>query len=416
MILNYRYRIYPDTQQIQLLNEWLETCRVSYNYACPIDRCSLESEYIMAADYPFPSYHQQQNNLPKAKKKFPRLKTVPSQVLQTNVRRLHDSWDSFRARGYGFPRFKKYGQMKSMLFPQFKTNPLFGWQIQLPKLGKVQINLHRPIPDGFVIKQVRVVKKAVGWFAVVAIESDLVIPDPMPHGHAIGVDVGLISYISTSDSYTEKRPRFFKTAYSRLKVLQKRLSRKMKRGKNYEKARIKVAKQHNHIAFKRTDYQFKLAHKLCDMADTIYIEDCDFRIMAKGFLGKHTIDAAFGKQRDILEYVAKKRDVFVGRVDHRGTSQICPNCRAEVRKDLSDRYHVCHECGYGVNYPVDRDIASGQEICNRGEETYRGTREKQEIGSQVATDGDTINYRQKTRSDNCNFHGEVFYSQLSFIH
>ena len=413
MILNYRYRIYPDSQQIELLNEWLETCRVSYNYAlrelkdwiasrkCPIERCSLESEYIMAADYPFPSYHQQQNNLPKAKKKFPRLKTVPSQVLQTNIRRLHDSWDSFRARGYGFPRFKKYGQMKSMLFPQFKQPPLVSpnrgdaegrgvWQLQLPKLGKVQINLHRPIPDGLMIKQVRVVKKAVGWFAVVAIESDFELPSPVPHGHAIGLDVGLLSYVATSDGYTEKRPKFLKTAYRRLKVLQKRLSRKMKRGQNYEKARIKVAKQHNHIAFKRTDYQFKLAHKLCDMADTIYIEDCDFRIMAKGILGKHTIDAAFGKQRDILEYVARKRDVFVGRVDHRGTSQTCPNCRAEVRKDLSDRYHVCHECGYGVNYPVDRDIASGQEICNRGEETYRGTREKQEIGSQVVLSGNFV--------------------------
>ena len=409
MILNYRYRIYPDSQQIELLNEWLETCRVSYNYAlrelkdwiasrkCPIDRCSLESEYIMAADYPFPSYHQQQNNLPKAKKKFTRLKTVPSQVLQTNIRRLHDSWDSFRARGYGFPRFKKYGQMKSMLFPQFKQPPLVPlnrgdasgrgvWQIQLPKLGKVQINLHRPIPEGFVIKQVRVVKKAMGWFAVVAIESDFELPSPVPHGHSIGVDVGLLSYVATSDGYTEKRPKFFKTAYSRLKVLQKRLSRKMKRGKNYEKARIKVAKQHNHIAFKRTDYQFKLAHKLCDMADTIYIEDCDFRIMAKGFLGKHTIDAAFGKQRDILEYVARKRDVFVGRVDHRGTSQACPNCRTEVKKDLSVRLHECHEC----SYVVDRDIASGQEICNRGEETYRGTREKQEIGSQVVLSGNFV--------------------------
>ena len=288
-----------------------------------------------------------------------------------------------------------------MLFPQFKTNPLTGCrglqgrepvsrhspsQIQLPKLGKVQINLHRPIPDGFVIKQLRVVKKAVGWFAVVAIESELVIRHPVPHGRAIGVDVGLLSYVATSDGYTEKRPKFFKTAYRRLKVLQKRLSRKMKRGKNYQKARIKVAKQHNHIAFKRTDYQFKLAHKLCDMADTIYVEECDFRMMAKGMLGKHMIDAAFGKQRDILEYVARKRDVFVGRVDHRGTSQTCPNCRAEVRKDLSDRYHVCHECGY----VVDRDIASSQEICNRGEETYRGTREKQEIGSQVVLSGNFV--------------------------
>jgi putative transposase len=66
MLLNYVYRLYPDNNQIDLLNEWLETCRISYNYAlrelkdwiasrkCPIDRCSLEFEYIMAADYPFP--------------------------------------------------------------------------------------------------------------------------------------------------------------------------------------------------------------------------------------------------------------------------------------------------------------------------------------------------------------------------
>ncbi len=414
MILNYVYRIYPDNKQVELLNEWLETCRVSYNYAlreikdwvssrkAPVDRCSLESEYIMAADYPFPSYHQQQNNLPKAKKQFPRVKAVPSQVLQTNIRRLHDAWDFFRNRGYGFPRYKKYGQMKSLLFPQFKTNPLTGWQIQLPKLGKVQINLHRPIPDGFVIKQVRVVKKAVGWFAVVAIESDLELPSPASHGHAIGVDVGLLSYVATSDGYVEPRPKFFKTAYSRLKVLQKRLSRKMKRGKNYEKARSLVAKQHNHIAFKRADYQFKLAHKLCDMADTIYLEDCDFRIMAKGMLGKHTVDASFGSFRTILEYVGKKRDVFVGRIDHRGTSQICSNCRSEVRKELSDRYHVCHECGYGVDVPVDRDIVSAQEICNRGIETYRGTPEKQEIGSQVVLSGNLVLDKWRFRGANLN--------------
>ena len=398
MILNYVYRIYPDSSQTELLNEWLETCRSSYNYAlrelkdwiasrkCTLDRCSLESEYIMAANYPFPSYHQQQNNLPKAKKKFPRLKSVPSQVLQTNIRRLHDAWDFFRARGYGFPRWKKYGQMKSMLFPQFKTNPLTGWQIQLPKLGRVRINLHRPIPDGFIVKQIRVVRKAVGWFAVIAIESDVALPSPVPHGRAIGIDVGLLSYVATSDGYTEPKPKFFKTAKSRLKVLQKRLSRKMKRRKNYEKARTRVAKQHNRIAFKRKDYQFKLAHKLCDMAETILIEDCDFRIMAKGMLGKHTIDASFGQFRTILEYVGKKRDVFVGQVDHRGTSQTCPNCRTEVRKDLSVRLHECNECGY----VVDRDIASAQEICNRGIETYRGTTEKQEIGSQVVLSGNLV--------------------------
>lgn len=400
MILNYVYRIYPDGEQIELLNQWLETCRVSYNYAlrelkdwiasrkCQIDRCSLESEYIMAADYPFPSYHQQQNNLPKAKKEYPRLKTVPSQVLQTNIRRLHDAWDFFRNRGYGFPRWKKYGQIKSLLFPQFKTNPLSDFHVKLPKLGSVTINLHRPIPDGFVVKQVRVLKKAVGWFTVIAIESDITIADPVPHGHYIGVDVGLLSYCSTSDGFVEPGRKFFKSLHRRLKVLQRRLSKKQKRSVNYEKARKKVERLHNHVAFKRKDYQFKLAHKLCGMADTIFVEDCDFRIMAKGFLGKHTIDASFGQFRTILKFVGKKRGVFVGEVDHRGSSQTCPNCRIAVKKELGDRMHSCNNSD--CLYEVDRDIAAAQELCNRGIETYRGTPEKQEIGSQVVLSGNLV--------------------------
>ena len=408
MILNYVYRIYPDVRQEELLLEWLEICRKSYNYSlkelkdyigsrkCAIDRCSLVSEYIMRSDYPFPGYHQQQNNLPKAKKQYPKLKSVPSQVLQTNIRRLHDAWDFFQNRGFGFPRFKKYGQMKSILFPQFKQSPLAPlnkggarkrggmWQIKLPKLGLVQINLHRPIPEGFVIKQIRILKKAKGWHAVVAIGSDIRIPDPVPHGHCIGLDVGLLSYCATSDGFVEPGRKFFKTLYRRLKVLQHRLSKKQKRSKNYEKARKKVEAMHNHIAFKRKDYQFKLAHKLCDMADTIFLEDIDFRIMAKGFLGKHTVDASFGQFRTILKCVGKRRNVFVAEVDHRGSSQTCPNCRIEVRKELEDRIHSCPEC----LYETDRDIASAQELCNRGIEmlSTQGLWGK-EIGCQVGLSG-----------------------------
>jgi putative transposase len=273
--------------------------------------------------------------------------------------------------------------MKSILFPQFKTNPISGWQISLPKLDKVQIKLHRPIPDGFSVKQVRIVKKAMGWFAVVSISSDVEIPQITPYGHCIGVDVGLLNYLATSDGLIEPGRKFFKTEHRRLKVLQRRLAKKVKRSANYEKARIKVEKQHNHIHFKRKDYQFKLAHKLCDMADSIFVEDIDFRTMAKGLLGKHTIDAAFGQFRALLKYVGWRRGKFVAEVDHKGSSQTCPNCRIEVRKELGDRWHSCPEC----LYECDRDIASAQELCNRGIETYPGTLEKQEIGSQVVLSG-----------------------------
>ncbi|MBA2747415.1 MAG: transposase [Tatlockia sp.] len=396
LILNYTYRIHPDSNQEQMATEWLEICRRSYNYAlrelkdwissrkCPIDRCSLESEYIMPASYPFPGYHKQQNNLPSAKKQFPLLGKVPSQVLQTNIRRLHDAWDYFKERGFGFPRFKKHGQIKSLLFPQFATNPLTGWHLSLPKLGRVRINLHRPIPNGFVIKQVRLLKKAIGWFAVISIQSDVTLPKiEHPFGHPLGIDVGVGKIVATSDSFIEKGRKFFVTEQRKVKSLQRRLSKKHKRSNNYDKARLKVEKQHNHIAFKRKDYHYKLAHQLCDMGNSIFVEDIDFRVMAKGFLGKHSLDAGFGQLRSILEYVCTNRGKYFGTVNHRGTSQTCPNCRTEVRKTLADRIHSCPEC----KYTCDRDVAAAQEICNRGIESSRQGLCRTETVCQVEVSG-----------------------------
>lgn len=96
----------------------------------------------------------------------------------------------------------------------------------------------------------------------------------------------------------------------------------------------------------------------------VFVEDLDFRIMAKGMLGKHTLDAGLGQfVNQVLPWVCWKRDVYYAKVDHRGTSQECPDCGATVRKTLSDRMHKCHECGS----IKPRDVASAQVICSRGQ-------------------------------------------------
>ncbi|MCY7382116.1 MAG: transposase, partial [Microcoleus sp. CAN_BIN18] len=259
LTMTYRYRIYPDATQQEKLSGWMETCRVAYSYGlaeikdwcnsrkCSIDRCSIKHEYIMSADLPFQGVIKQLNALPKAKKVFPRLGEVPSQVLQQAVKQLHRGWEAFQARGTGFPRFKKYGQFKSLLFPQFKESPIAGNTILLPKIGNIQINLHRPIPEGFAIKQVRITLKADIWYASISIQSDVNVPDPMPHGHPIGVDIGLEKFLATSDGVLVKPPKFFRKMLFKLKSLQRRLSRKKKRSNNYEKQRIKVARMHHTI-------------------------------------------------------------------------------------------------------------------------------------------------------------------------
>jgi putative transposase len=376
LMINYRYRIYPSADQQAKMLDWLESCRGVYNYAlrelkdsiasrkCDVDKCSLSKEYIIPGDRPFPSYHLQQNNLPKAKKAHPKLKEVHSQVLQTTIRRLHDTWDAFRSRGFGFPRFKKFGQFKSFLYPQFKESPLKNGSIKLPKIGEVTINLHRPIPDGFTIKQVRVLSRVrhTHWYVVITIALDVEIPKNPPYGRAIGIDLGLEKFLTTSDNFTVERPQFLKALKGKLKLLQPRAARKSKRSKNWEKAQVKVAKLHHKIANTRKDFHLKTAHLLCDQAETIFAEDLNTVGLNKGMLRSYCIDASFGQFLTLLEWVCGKRGNYFQKVDPRGTSQTCPECGATVQKPLKQREHSCPEC----NYQTHRDHAAAQMVKLRG--------------------------------------------------
>lgn len=375
LTLTYRYRIYPDLQQQLQMIAWLESCRKVYNYAlrerkdwinsrkCSVNACSLQSEYIIPADTPYPDYYRQKKALTEAKKTNPGLKAVHSQVLQDVIGRVDAAFAAMKQRGHGFPRFKKFGQFKSFLFPQINNDTIAGNEIKLPKIGKVTINLHRPIPEGFKLKTARIIRKASGWYIAIAVQMDVSIPDSVPHGHALGIDVGLEYFLSTSDGEQVKRPRFFNQLQRKLELLQRRLRNKQKGSSNRRKLNQKIGRLHEQIADCRRDFHFKLVHHLCDTAEMIFVEALDFRIMAKGMLGKHTLDGGLGQfVNQILPWVCWKREVYYGKVDPNGTSQECPDCGTVVKKDLSVRVHHCSECGS----TKPRDVASGQVIRNRG--------------------------------------------------
>jgi putative transposase len=179
-------------------------------------------------------------------------------------------------------------KVNSSLFPQFKDNPISSSASKLPKIGEVPINLHRPIPEGFKVKQVRVLSRVRGtqWYVVVTIESSVSIPDTPVHGRAIGIDLGLERFLTVSDGSFQKRPKFFKALQSKLKLLQRRASRKRKGSQNWEKAQLKVSRLHHRIANRRKNFHLKMAHKLCDQAQTIFAEDLNIKGVARGMLGK----------------------------------------------------------------------------------------------------------------------------------
>jgi putative transposase len=374
--MTWEFKLEPTAEQISGIEDMLDVCRNVWNFAlrerkdwldsrkCPVNACSIRQEYILLADAPFPNYARQCKALTAAKADFPRLKTVNAQVLQQVLRKLETSWESWRLKRSGSPRFKKPNRMRSFVFPQMLKNCITSEGIKLPQLGLVRVRWSRQIPELFQVKQARIVRKASGYFVMLSLEAEVDIPSPMAQGHPLGIDVGLEYFLSTSDGEQVKRPRFFNELHRKLQLLQRRLKTKRKGSNNWLKLQQKISRVHQRIADTRKDWHFKLAHHLCDHAGMVFVEDLDFRIMAKGMLGKHTLDAGLGQfTHQILPWVCWKRDVYYGKVDARGTSQECPDCGAEVRKDLSVRLHHCPECGS----TKPRDVAAAQVICTRGQ-------------------------------------------------
>lgn len=372
----WEFKLEPTAEQVSGIEDILEVCRNVWNFGlrerkdwldsrkCLVNACSIRQEFILSVDAPFPTYHVQAKRLTLAKADFPRLKAVNAQVLQQVLRKLDGAWESWRLKRSGFPRFKKPRRMRSFMFPQMLKHCITPDGIKLPQLGLLPVRWSRELPDLFQVKQARIVRKASGYFVMLSLEADVDIPAAVPHGHPVGIDVGLEYFLSTSDGEQIKRPRFFNELHRKLKLLQRRLKTKQKGSANWLNLQKKIGRVHQRIADTRKDWHFKLAHYLCDNAGMMFVEDLDFRIMAKGMLGKHTLDAGLGQfTNQILPWVCFKRDVYYAKVDARGTSQECPDCGVEVRKDLSTRIHHCHNCGS----IKPRDVAAGQVICTRGQ-------------------------------------------------
>jgi putative transposase len=375
LTLTYEYKLEPTTEQIAYIENTLDVCRSVWNFALkhrkdwcksrksPINVCSLEHEYIMSVDEPFPNYHRQAKLLTEAKINNDFLKSANAQVLQQTLRTLDRAWDEMKARRFGFPRFKNKYRMRSFVFPQLNKNPISEEAIKLPGLKEVKWRMSRPIPDGFVPKQARIVRKASGYFVMLSLQLNMDVPSPIPHSHPRGLDLGFDKFVATSDGEEIKRPRFLKTLQRKLKLLQRRLRNKQKGSNNRHKLNQKIARLHQSISDTRKDWHFKLAHHLCDGAGMIFVEDIYFVSWQRGMLSKHSADASFGRFVNILEWVCFRQDVYFTKVNKDGTSQTCPNCGAHTgKKTLDVRFHHCYECGYTTT----RDVAAAQEVRNRG--------------------------------------------------
>jgi len=271
-----------------------------------------------------------------------------------------------RGRRAGKLRFKPLQRFRTITYNQtgFKIlpkNEKFGL-LQLSKIGDIPMRMHRAVDGemkGVIIKHMPSGK----WYAFLLVDdgngpSDLTIIDS-----AVGIDVGIEHYAVDSDGNEVENPRHLKNALKKLRREHRRLSRKQKGSKNWDKQRVIFARTHERVCNQRDDFQHKLSRHYVDSYDLVVTEQLGTREMIEnGHLAQSISDAAWSSFDYQLAYKAERAGKLFVQVDPRGTSQECSCCGELVLKTLKDRWHDCPHCGLSMS----RDHNASINILQRG--------------------------------------------------
>jgi len=350
----FKYHLYPNRRQREKLQATLEVCRELYNAALQERREAWSSQ--RKGIY----YAEQAKQLPGIKAVREDVRAFHSQVLQDALRRIDKAFRAFflrcqRGQVSGFPRFRSASRYDSFTYPQagFKLSG----RLSLSKIGDIKIKLHRAIQGQ--IKTLNLKRENGMWYACF---SCMVEPEPLPaNDKAVGLDVGLLSFVTRSDGQRMGNPRLFQKAQKRLRRAQRRVARREKFSKRWKKAVRLVAKVHRKVFNQRNDFQHQLSRKIVNNYGIIFVEDLNVKGLSRGLFAKSVHDAGWAAFFRKLSYKAESAGRKFLSVDPRGTSQRCP-CGEANPKRLSDREHVCLDCGLVTT----RDHASALEVLRLG--------------------------------------------------
>lgn len=380
MITSRKYRIYPTIEQEVFLDKHFNAIRLIYNLA-------LETKNMSYYDYGVKlSKNDLQFQLTELKKEFVWFKEINSQSLQGALINLDDAFNKYfrglkdgsiakskesyisnrKKRGLEI-NWKKYHNIGKPKFKSRKDNTysfsvpqnfeLIDGKLYIPKL---KTGIKTIVSQECIGKHLNITisKSTTGkYFVSICMENNIEVPilKPIKEESTVGIDLGIKTFAVCSDGIEIENPKYLKKSIKRLKVIQKRLSKKQKNSKNKNRQRLKVARLHEKVCNQRKDFLHKTSTAITKQYDTIVFEDLAVKNMVKNYkLAQSINDVGWTMFTNFTKYKCVKLGKNYIEINRYYPSSKIHNVCGYVNKELTlkDRAWHCPNC----NSIVDRDL------------------------------------------------------------
>jgi putative transposase len=367
MFKAFVFRLYPSKSQRARLEAVRETCRHFYNDMLRERRDAYRLRGVSVTKT------EQLRKVKVEKDTSPYAIDVHSHILQNVASDLDKAFQAFFRRvksgeSPGYPRFKGRNRFAGFGYKEFGNGfKIDGRRLKLWGIGRIAVRWHRKIEGA--IKTARVYCRAGKWFVAFACEVEK--SEPLPQtGAEIGIDVGLLRLATLSNGEQKENPRWYRRIERRLRVIQRKVSRRKLGGSNRRKAVRQLQGLMVKVANTRKDYLNKFSNELIRRFDRIVLEDLRVTAMTRGYFAKSILDAGWSYLVTRLTHKAESAGREVVLVDPAYTSKTCSGCGAVFEHlSLSDRWIEC-ECGVSL----DRDHNAALNILSRANPPGHGGR------------------------------------------